>query len=298
MGTSGAPFDSLPTGRLQPIGGRRFFVELGGSGGLPVVFLAGAGGFALDYWGVHRAAGGLGTSVLYDRSGTGWSDPIALPRTLREVTDELRVVLRAVGLEPPFVLVGHSLGGGYARHFAQRFPDETAGLLLLDPLHEDGDRLFPARVTEMGKAMRTQPVPDLPAEMLEAYRPIFERNLATWPAEIRIPVIERHLKLWRNGFVEASNIDLLYDELRHGGPLPDVPVIVLTAMAVDPAQRQFLSEDDLQGVNAAKLTMNRSVASSVRRGENRELPTASHAWMHLEDEAAVTQALEDLLARV
>ena len=81
--------------------------------------------------------------MLYDRAGTGWSDRVELPRSSAEVTDELRNLLRAAGVPAPYLLVGHSLGGLYARHYAQRFPGEVAGLLLLDPAHEDYNAYMP-----------------------------------------------------------------------------------------------------------------------------------------------------------
>jgi len=296
--TSLSPIGTPPTGRRQLVDGRHYFIDRSGTDGPPVIFLPGAGAMALDYWNLHGPTAALATSVLYDRGGTGWSDPVALPRTMAEVTDELRRILGVVGLDPPFVLVGHSLGGGYARHYAQRFPREVAGLLLLDPLHEDGNRHFPRRVVEMQEAMKSQPMAELPPGMIEAYRAAFVQKFAAWPAEIRDPLIEQHLRAWRTGIVEGSNVDGLYQELRQGGPLPDVPVIVMTALAIDPMQRQFMEEEDLRGINAAKLIMNRGVVASVDRGEHRELPAATHVWLHLDDSAAVVQAIADLLGRI
>ncbi len=97
-----------------------------------VVFLPGGGAIGRDYWNVHRRTAELTTSV----STTGPA-PATLPRTSTDVTDELRGLLREVGLQSPYVLVGHSLGGLYARHYAIRFPGEVAALLLLDPAHEN-----------------------------------------------------------------------------------------------------------------------------------------------------------------
>ncbi|MGP8296511.1 alpha/beta fold hydrolase [Streptomyces inhibens] len=129
----GAP----PLGRLHEIGGRRLMVHRSGSGGPTVVFVAGASAVGLDYLNLHNRVSEFTTSMLYDRAGTGWSDEVELPRTATEVADELRNLLRAVGVPAPYLLVGHSLGGAYVRRFAQLFPDEVAGLLLLEPSHED-----------------------------------------------------------------------------------------------------------------------------------------------------------------
>jgi pimeloyl-ACP methyl ester carboxylesterase len=143
-----------PLGRYYTVGGRRLLLHRSGSGSPTVVFLPGAGAVGMDYLIVHERAAQLTTSVLYDRAGTGWSDPIGLPRTLAEVTDELHELFHAADVPAPYLMVGHSLGGLYARHYAQRFPDEVAGLLLLDPAHEDWDAYMPRQLNEMRKAYK------------------------------------------------------------------------------------------------------------------------------------------------
>jgi pimeloyl-ACP methyl ester carboxylesterase len=102
-----------------------------------VVLAPGAGMIGLDYLNIHDQVSQFTTSVLYDRAGTGWSDQVELPRSGTEVTGELRSLLHAAGVPAPYLLVGHSLGGFYVRRYAHRFPDEVAGLLFLDPFHED-----------------------------------------------------------------------------------------------------------------------------------------------------------------
>jgi pimeloyl-ACP methyl ester carboxylesterase len=100
-----------PLGRFYDVAGRRVLLHRSGSGAPTVVFLAGGGGVGLDYWNVQVKAAELTTSVVYDRTGTGWSDRVAVPLSSAEVTDELRELLRAAGTPAPYVLVGHSLGG-------------------------------------------------------------------------------------------------------------------------------------------------------------------------------------------
>src|SRR5262245_35794017 len=114
-----------PVGRHYDVAGRRLLLYRAGSGSLAVVFLSGGGAVGLDYLNVQERAAELTTSVLYDRGGTGWSDRVRLPRTSVEVTDELRELLHTAGVLTPYILVGHSLGGLYARYYAQRFPDDV-----------------------------------------------------------------------------------------------------------------------------------------------------------------------------
>src|SRR5688572_12080884 len=115
-----------PVGQLYDIGGgRRLMLHHAGSGQPAVVFEAGGGGFGLV---THRT-----TSVLYDRAGSGWSDAVSRPRRTTEIVTDLHEGLRVARIDGPYVLVGHSLGGLLVRAFAQHFPDEVAGLVLIDP---------------------------------------------------------------------------------------------------------------------------------------------------------------------
>jgi pimeloyl-ACP methyl ester carboxylesterase len=75
------------------------------------------------------------TVFAYNRPGYGASAPAATPRDGRTVVEELRRLLRAKGLFPPYVLVGHSLGGLYMQLFARAYPDEVRGLVLVDALY-------------------------------------------------------------------------------------------------------------------------------------------------------------------
>ncbi|MES2606784.1 MAG: alpha/beta fold hydrolase, partial [Pseudomonadota bacterium] len=78
------------------------------------------------------------TTIAYDRAGTGGSSDGALPRDGRQAALELHAALQNSGVPPPYVLVGHSLGGLYVRIYAAMYPQEVAALVLVDPsLHDD-----------------------------------------------------------------------------------------------------------------------------------------------------------------
>ena len=292
-----------PLGRFYEVGGRRLLLHRSGSGTPAVVFLPGGGAVGLDYLNVQQKAAKLTTSVLYDRAGTGWSDRAGLPRTSAEVTSELRQLLRTAGVPAPYLLVGHSLGGLYARHYAQRFPGEIGALLLLDPAHEDYNAYMPQQLNEMRQAWDPdQAFPDeLPGELIQFYRGLFAQEMADWPEDVREPLIERHVSPeWlRAGLQEASNVDQLYDEVRHAGPMPDVPLIVLCSMstdgfkqAVSVGESESLLREEIEG----KRRLYTALAASVPRGEVRPID-AGHVTMHLRHPDAVLQAVQDLLAR-
>lgn len=291
--------DRPPVGRSYEVQGRQFYLHRAGSGTPPVVWFPGAGMFSHGYYNVHQKASLLTTSVVYDRAGTGWSDSAALPRSLADVVHELHALLAAAEIRPPYILAGHSLGGLYARRYAQLYPAEVAGLLLLDPAHED----FEAHLSEQARRFQDQfkdrPPMEITPEIVEAYRPIMAAMYADWPAEIREPLIARHLDPSRisAGLDEAKNIPEISDEIRQGPPLPAVPLIVYTAMAIDATQRMFSPEEIIRDQNAAKLATAELLVRSVPGAENRILDDASHAMLHAQRPDAVIQGIEDLLAR-
>jgi len=75
--------------------------------------------------------------LMHDRAGLGSSDPAPGPRTSSEMVDDLRAVLAAAQVRPPYVLVGQSIGGFTVRIFAGRYPNEVLGLVLVDSCHPD-----------------------------------------------------------------------------------------------------------------------------------------------------------------
>jgi pimeloyl-ACP methyl ester carboxylesterase len=288
---------ALPSARFYDVGGRQLMLYASGAGGPVVVFLPGAGVTGLGYLNLHEQASRFTTCVLYDRSGTGWSDHAELPRSATEVTDELRSLLRIAGVPAPYVLVGHSLGGIYGRRFAQRFPAEVAGLVFLDPGHEDYTTRLPK--PSIGEQLRTSlALFHVALRFKRLLRDSFERMLADWPAPVRDLLLEYHLKSWRVGLKEAKNFESICDEIRRGGDIPDVPLIVLTGMGIDPFREMFATEASQRQLNDIKLAINQAIANSARHGEHRALENAAHATLHVDRPDAVVQAIRDLLDRV
>jgi len=73
----------------------------------------------------------------YDRAGLGWSERGPEPRDARQISSELHTLLKGADIEGPYVLVGHSYGGLYVRTYADRYPEETAGVVLVDSSHPE-----------------------------------------------------------------------------------------------------------------------------------------------------------------
>lgn len=318
------PAASPPLGELYDLsGGRPLWLHRSGEGRPAAVFLAGAGTVGLDYFNVQQRASQLTTSVIYDRGGIGWSDAAPPNRSATATTDELRALLSAARAPPPYILVGHSLGGLFARRYAQRFPSEVAGLVLLDPAHEDYEAYMPERLRELrrsgsswislmlgglsgeafGAAIRLAPglIERMPMvkRYRELYRRLFSAEMCEWPASLREVLVERHvsLKWFWAGIAEARSAPRLYREVRAGGPAPDVPTIILCSMGTDDFRRAVSvgeSDEMLAEELAGKRRLYDALAATLTRGEVRPVD-AGHLTIHYRRPEAVVQAIGDIL---
>ena len=129
----------LGLGRLVDIGGRRrlFMMEEGRGVGPSVIFEAGIGATSQNWAMIQQAVSQFAHTVSYDRLGLGWSTPAVTDRIPSKVVEELRAMLQAASIAPPYLLVGHSFGGLVMRYFAAKYPDEVVGAVLVDAMRTD-----------------------------------------------------------------------------------------------------------------------------------------------------------------
>ena len=102
--------------------------------GQPVIVFESGYGTPMGHWDkILKGVSELAPLVTYDRPGIGESEPDNEMPTIKNVADKLIKILNHLNLEPPYILVGHSLGGAYVRGFAVYYPEMLAGLIIIDP---------------------------------------------------------------------------------------------------------------------------------------------------------------------
>jgi pimeloyl-ACP methyl ester carboxylesterase len=140
-----------PPGDLVDVGGHRLHIHCtGAADAAPTVILDAGSGMASPAWGLVQPAVAAATRVCaYDRAGNGWSEAGPDPRDGRQIASELRALLDRAAIGGPYVLVGHSLGGLYMRAFADAYPNDVAGLALVDSSHPDQRERSPAIRSEL-----------------------------------------------------------------------------------------------------------------------------------------------------
>jgi pimeloyl-ACP methyl ester carboxylesterase len=221
-----------PPGRLVEMNGERLHMQSMGNGGPTVVLETGLGGMSSAWGWIQPEAAKFTRVFSYDRPGLGWSDPANDPLTASNVARRLRCLLGASGMEGPYVLVGHSMGGLFIRMFAHHYPDEVAGMVLVDAAHPDQYGRNPAITRHMSSGFRMLKSIPLLAKLgyvrLTGFFSYWPEGLpAQQGAEAEAFLSSyRHLKTARD---ESVAWDGICAEVRSTGGLGDKPLAVVSA---------------------------------------------------------------------
>jgi pimeloyl-ACP methyl ester carboxylesterase len=179
--------------QMVDAGGYKIELLKQGSGSPAVVFVSGGFAALFEQWGpVQDRISEFTQTVVYNRGGSGGSEPAPPPRDSKHIASELHVALRSARVKPPYIFVGQSIGGIHVRVYAHMYPTDVAGLVLVDPTSED-------YMIELGK-VRPEQMPGVVGSLPEA--------------------AQREYDLMDTDFQQA----------REAWPLPPVPVAVLTSM--------------------------------------------------------------------
>jgi len=134
--------ENPPPGKLVDVGGYKMHLYCTGEGSPTVILEAGMNDFYVSWAKVQPEVAKATRVCSYDRAGLGWSEASPRPRTNEVMAEELHALLKNAGIESSYIVVGHSFGGINVRMFARQYPDEVAGMVLVDSAHEEqGARL-------------------------------------------------------------------------------------------------------------------------------------------------------------
>lgn len=270
-------------GRLVDIGnGRRIHVyELGSSDGPTVVLEAGLCATGLNWRALQKALAPFARVVAYDRAGLGWSDAASGERSAINLTVELKSMLEAAQIEPPYVLVGHSFGSFVAHRFADLYPEDVRGVVLLDPpqLEECSEIPRGIRLARCAILLARCGVIRILIKLLtrktvgagEISRRV-TRQVAKLPRELW-PVIAAHWcnpQFYRTAIQYLEALPATMKEMQTLTPLRDVRTVVITQS---------------KKWNAGPWTFAEHI-----RAQN------SGHWIHLDEPELVTGVVRDMVA--
>jgi pimeloyl-ACP methyl ester carboxylesterase len=130
------------------VDGHRLFGLLSGEGETTVILDAGLGSTSEDWIKIQPEVSRFSKVISYDRAGLGRSEKAPIPRTCKDMICDLRNLLVAASLHPPYILVAHSWSGINARWYANQYPDELVGMVLIDAVHENKYERFEKILSE------------------------------------------------------------------------------------------------------------------------------------------------------
>ena len=303
------------------VGGRKLNLFCMGAGPDTVLFDAGGSDWS-DVWAlVQPTVAKEARACAYDRAGLGHSDPSPWPRTPAAIAQDLHLLVVTAKLQRPLVVVGHSLGGFNVKLYAALYPDEVAGLVLIDPSEDRTaararpilrERFGPSiaagseladltllawltdRYTRCAEATREKP--------LDPATPIYRRctdpvrkplgpDIAAERARIQVTSAYQAAQASEilNSVYASERADAVYADLFRPGAFGRKPMIVLTHGVHD--QKDPL---DVAG-QAAGIALHEETARLSTAGKHRLVPGANH-YIQLDAPEAVTAAISEVLA--
>jgi len=270
-------------GRMVDVGTHRLHLLCEGEGSPTIVIDSGLGALAFEWRTVQRTLASQFTTCIYDRAGYGWSEPGPQPRTTARITDELALLLERAEIAGPYVLVGHSFGGYTAQLFARRFPERTAGLVLVDASHPEQVK----RYLESPLRMNTAPARKSGRIVYSGFT--VHDGL---PEEVRAAV-------YAVGFTPKARLAMTQEylwfrdsaaEVAAAGPLPDRPLVVLTRGKDTAQQTGSESAARRELFELIWLQLQHELASTVPRAAHIVAEHSGHQ-MHLEQPELVVDAI-------
>lgn len=211
------------TGKLFDVGGYRMHIDCTGEGSPTVILESGLGDTYISWRKVQPQVAKITRVCSYDRAGIGYSESSSQPRTSKVMAAELHSLLQAAGVAPPYVLVGHSMGGYNVRLYASLYRNQVAGIVLVDASHPDQENRFPPELKNLeGTWLRE-------AEFLEYATPIgIPRLIGLCDEDPVQRAAECNWHSAREGVAELKSFPESAAQTAATGSLADLPLAVLS----------------------------------------------------------------------
>ena len=271
-------------GSFATVDGLQIHFRTSGAGDVTFVLEAGLGDYSGSWRTLETSLAGIGRVFVYDRAGLGWSEESPRPRTAPQITLELHRLLEEAHVPQPYLLVGHSSGGITQTLYAMDYPDEVAGLLLIDPSHKDQFTKLPGPPALLGLVMtqisRTASF-GLPQLVMGSSDPVVNqaRHVRTSGAELR--AVLNVAETWGNRSIDLGT----------------TPIYVLSGDASDQFPGTSAAEKKAILEIWQSLHADLVAASSSEIRKHEIVPGAAHYIYHTHP-AVVIDAAREMLDRL
>ena len=282
-------FNPMP-GRRFDAGGYKMHIDCMGDGTPTVILDSGLGDSYVSWRKVQPQIAKFTRVCSYDRAGIGFSDSGSQPRTSKVIAGELHALLRAAGIAPPYVLVGHSMGGYDVRLYASLYRDEVAGMVLVDASHPDQESRLPPELKDMEGSWRRE------AEFMEYTMPFGIPRLFGLCDEDPVPrAAECNWHTAAEGLAELKSFPESAAETAATGSLGDMPLAVLSHDPDKPSAD--LPSDLAKPTNDAWEKMQEDLAHLSTRGVQMIAKNSSH-YIQIDRPDVVVDAIRIVVGQV
>lgn len=284
-----------PPGQMIDVGGHRLHIYCTGQGEPTVVMESGMSGWSTDWSLVQPEIAKVTRVCTYDRAGYGWSEKGPQPRDSQQAATELHSLLSKSEIDRNIILIGHSLGGLFVQYYAKTYPEQIAGMILVDSVH-------PEQSLRMEEVIRKKYEGNLRALTLTTR--IFARTgllrlsgqsvtsiADKLPGELQFMV--RHLgfqsKAYRALDEEMASFQQSQSEVQNAGPLPNVPLAIVSSNLVENFPPGFSADtikptwDELQADLSKSATMPQVIAAE------------SGHYIHIDQPELVIQTIMEMV---
>jgi pimeloyl-ACP methyl ester carboxylesterase len=237
-----------PPGVLEEVNGHKMHLFCVGEGSPTVILESGLNDSWLSWYKVQPAVAKFTRVCSYDRASVGWSDAQPEPPDSRNIALHLHSLLNNAKVKPPYVLVGHSIGGIHTRVYQHVYPSDVVGMILVDSSHPDQMKRFPSQLTKWIALQRME------FKLMKFAMPFgiprFVGLCGDGPAEIRdaLRTVECQMRWAKTQEAESNAFDSSAAEGRMADSLGSMPLIVLSR---DPDKSGL---PDLIGADVTKQT--------------------------------------------
>jgi pimeloyl-ACP methyl ester carboxylesterase len=270
-------------GKLVDVAGKKMHIDCTGEGNPAVILDSGLGDSYISWFKVQSQMAKFARVCSYDRAGLGYSDSRSQPRTSKVIAQELHALLQAAGIAPPYVLIGHSMGGFDVRLYASLYRDQVAGMVLVDASHPDQENRFPPEMKNMeGTWLRE-------AEFLEYTMPFgLPRLLGLCESDPVQRAAECNFHSARENVAELKAVSESSAQTTATPSLGDMPLAVLSH---DPEKLSSEFPPDLaKPINEAWEKMQEEMAHLSTRGTQTIVKNSSH-YIQIDQPDAVIDAV-------
>jgi len=292
---------SLNEGLYVGAGDKNLYVKMSGLGDPPVVIETALGSISAEWWQIIEKLSEKTTVITYDRAGYAESPKGKNDRNTKEISMELFNMLKNSGVPGPYIIVGHSIGGLIAQHFTKMFPNQVAGLVLVDSLtvnEPEFDELdvpiYQQNLSVKARLENIKKLLELEKEEFDEYvSPMLQNLYVNFPDDVATQILayQTDKQLYETIIKEYENLKDSISMINNVKGFPNVPIKVLCRdfeMMIRISKEIGLPDEEAKAVEELWLAHSKKLLDLSNNSEFVLVKNSNHS-MHLSRPDAIIE---------